>query len=60
MNFNDIFGGLMNVTDWIETFIINGFLGNGFRVIMDGINAYLALKPLLDFFSAIFGLFGAA
>jgi len=60
MNFDSIFGGLSSVTDWIETFIINGFLGNGFRAILKGFNTYMTLKPLLDFFAALFGLFGAA
>ena len=60
MNLDNIFGGLTSITDWIETFLINGFLGNGFRVIMGGFNLYTAFKPVIDIFVAIFGLFGAA
>ena len=55
MNFNDFFSGLSSVTDWIETFIINGFLGNGFRVIMNVFQTYMSFKPLIDFFAALFG-----
>jgi len=60
MNFDGLFSGVTAVTDWIQTYLINGVMGNGFRVIMDGYNFYLAFKPLLDFFAAIFAAFGAA
>ncbi|MCL2300750.1 MAG: hypothetical protein FWC27_11480 [Firmicutes bacterium] len=60
MNFTDFFLGLTNVFDWIENVIINGLLGNGFKVILDGVNVYTAFKPLVDAFTAIFAMFGAA
>ena len=59
MNINDIFGPLTAITDWIETVLINGLLGQGFRVILDAVNAYLQIKPLLDFLGALSGLFVA-
>ena len=59
MNFNDFFSGLTAVTEWIETFLINGLLGQGFRYIKDAVSTYLAFKPIIDFFTMLFGLFGA-
>ena len=58
MNFNDIFGGLLVATDWIETYIINGFLGNGFKAILNMFNTYMNFKPLIDFFVSLFSAFG--
>jgi hypothetical protein len=55
MNFNDFFGGLTGVLNWIETYIINGFLGQGFQIMKNGIFAYQAFKPLFDLFAALFG-----
>ena len=60
MNFSEIFQGLTNVMDWIENVIINGLMGNGFRVILDGVNAFIQAKPLIDALMAIFAMFGAA
>ena len=60
MNFSDILGGLMNAGNWIETYLINGFMGNGFRAIMNLVNTYLAFKPLIELFAMLFGAFGAA
>jgi len=57
---NDFFGGLMNVTDWIETYVINGFLGNGFNAIMKAVQSYMTFKPIIDFFTMLFGLFTGA
>jgi len=60
MNFTEFFTGLTSVLNWIETYLINGLFGNGFRVILDGVFAYQNLKPLLDIFTALFGAVGAA
>ena len=57
MNFGDFFVGLMNAGSWIETYVINGFMGGGFRAIL---TSFLTFKPLIDFFVTLLSLFGAA
>jgi len=60
MNIDSIFAGLTTVTDWIETYIINGLVGGGFQFLKNGFDAYMVFKPLIDFFLVLFGMFGAA
>jgi len=60
MNIDSIFAGLTTVTDWIETYIINGLVGGGFQFLKNGFDLYMVFKPLIDIFAALFGMFGAA
>ena len=60
MDINEILNGLMNVTGWIETYLINGLLGQGFGFLKNIFGAYETYKPLIDAIMALFGAFGAA
>ena len=57
MNLWDIMGPLTNIADWIELNIINGLVGGGFQFLSNAFNVYVVLKPVIDFFGAIFGIF---
>ena len=58
MDIAEILNGLMNVTDWIEVNVINGFLGQFFGLIKGAVGSYETFKPLIDMILALFG--GAA
>ena len=56
----DFFNGLTSVANWIETNIINGFMGGGFQAILKAILAFMSFKPIIDFFVALFSGAGMA
>jgi len=56
MDVNAILNGAMNITAWIETYLINGLLGGGFNFLVEAFNAFMFFKPLIDLFSVLFGM----
>ena len=51
MDANSILNGLMNITSWIETNIINGLLGKGFGLLTGGFGNILV--EILKLFTAM-------